>query len=84
MKPIEPVAWQFGQQEGHVREYWLSSSDVGRNNDMWVHGSAFVPIPVIRDFGVVSSISVAFSLVLALLVLPGLLAAEVRTERNST
>ncbi len=40
------------------------------------------PIPVIRDFGVVSSISVAFSLVLALLVLPGLLAAEVRTGRN--
>jgi predicted RND superfamily exporter protein len=38
------------------------------------------PIPVIRDFGVVSSISVAFSLVLALLVLPGLLAAEVRTN----
>ena len=31
--------------EGHVREYWLSSSDVGRNNDMWVHGSAFVPHP---------------------------------------
>ncbi len=42
------------------------------------------PIPVIRDFGVVSSISVAFSLVLALLVLPGLLAAEVRTERNGS
>ena len=38
------------------------------------------PIPVIRDFGVVSSISVAFSLILALLVLPGLLAAEVRTN----
>jgi len=37
------------------------------------------PVPVIRDFGIVSSISVAFSLVLALLVLPGLLAAEVRT-----
>ena len=42
------------------------------------------PIPVIRDFGVVSSISVAFSLVLALLVLPGLLAAEVRTNGNGT
>ena len=40
------------------------------------------PIPVIRDFGIVSSISVAFSLILALLVLPGLLAAEVRTNRN--
>jgi predicted RND superfamily exporter protein len=40
------------------------------------------PVPVIRDFGVVSSISVAFSLVLALLVLPGLLAAEVRTSSN--
>jgi len=40
------------------------------------------PIPVIRDFGVVSSISVAFSLILALLVLPGLLAAEVRTNGN--
>jgi predicted RND superfamily exporter protein len=38
------------------------------------------PIPVIRDFGIVSSISVAFSLILALLVLPGLLAAEVRTN----
>ncbi len=37
------------------------------------------PVPVIRDFGIVSSISVAFSLILALLVLPGLLAAEVRT-----
>lgn len=36
------------------------------------------PVPVIRDFGVVSSISVAFSLFLALMVLPGLLAAEVR------
>jgi predicted RND superfamily exporter protein len=40
------------------------------------------PVPVIRDFGIVSSISVAFSLVLALLVLPGLLAAEVRTGGN--
>jgi len=40
------------------------------------------PVPVIRDFGMVSSISVAFSLVLALLVLPGLLAAEVRTGGN--
>jgi len=40
------------------------------------------PIPVIRDFGVVSAISVAFSLILALLVLPGLLAAEVRTNGN--
>ncbi len=40
------------------------------------------PVPVIRDFGMVSSISVAFSLVLALLVLPGLLAAEVRTGSN--
>ena len=37
------------------------------------------PIPVIQDFGVVSSISVLFSLVMALLVLPGLLAAEFRT-----
>ena len=37
------------------------------------------PVPVIKDFGLVSSISVAFSLLLALLVLPGLLAAEVRT-----
>jgi len=36
------------------------------------------PVPVIKDFGLVSSISVAFSLILALLVLPGLLAAEVR------
>ena len=42
------------------------------------------PIPVIRDFGVVSSISVAFSLILALLVLPGLLAAEVRTNGNGS
>ena len=41
------------------------------------------PVPVIRDFGVVSSISVAFSLILALLVLPGLLAAEVRTSDSS-
>lgn len=38
------------------------------------------PVPVIRDFGLVSSISVAFSLILALLVLPGLLAAEFRTN----
>ena len=38
------------------------------------------PVPVIRDFGIVSSISVAFSLILALLVLPGLLAAEFRTN----
>jgi len=37
------------------------------------------PIPVIQDFGIVSSISVTFSLILALFVLPGLLAAEVRT-----
>jgi len=36
------------------------------------------PVPVIKDFGLVSSISVAFSLILALMVLPGLLAAEVR------
>ena len=42
------------------------------------------PIPVIRDFGVVSSISVTFSLILALLVLPGLLAAEVRTNGNGS
>jgi predicted RND superfamily exporter protein len=41
------------------------------------------PIPVIRDFGIVSAISVAFSLVLALLVLPGLLAAEVRTSNGN-
>ena len=41
------------------------------------------PIPVIRDFGIVSSISVAFSLILALLVLPGLLAAEVRTSNGN-
>ena len=41
------------------------------------------PIPVIRDFGIVSSISVAFSLTLALLVLPGLLAAEVRTGSSN-
>lgn len=40
------------------------------------------PVPVIRDFGLVSSISVAFSLILALLVLPGLLAAEVRTANG--
>ena len=40
------------------------------------------PVPVIRDFGLVSSISVAFSLILALMVLPGLLAAEVRTSVN--
>ncbi|MDB4602618.1 MMPL family transporter [Euryarchaeota archaeon] len=38
------------------------------------------PIPVIQDFGIVSSISVAFSLILALFVLPGLLAAEVKTS----
>jgi predicted RND superfamily exporter protein len=38
------------------------------------------PIPVIQDFGIVSSISVLFSLVMALLVLPGLLAAEFRTS----
>jgi predicted RND superfamily exporter protein len=38
---------------------------------------------VIRDFGLVSSISVAFSLILALLVLPGLLAAEVRTGNGN-
>lgn len=37
------------------------------------------PIPVIQDFGVVSSISVLFSLIMALLVLPGLLAAEFRS-----
>ena len=41
------------------------------------------PIPVIRDFGIVSAISVAFSLILALLVLPGLLAAEVRTSNGN-
>jgi len=41
------------------------------------------PVPVIQDFGLVSSISVAFSLVLALLVLPGLLAAEVRTSNEN-
>jgi predicted RND superfamily exporter protein len=41
------------------------------------------PVPVIQDFGLVSSISVAFSLVLALLVLPGLLAAEVRTSNGN-
>tara|TARA_B100000530_G_scaffold306347_1_gene230322 strand:- start:12157 stop:14715 length:2559 start_codon:yes stop_codon:yes gene_type:complete len=41
------------------------------------------PIPVIQDFGIVSSISVAFSLILALFVLPGLLAAEVRTSNES-
>lgn len=41
------------------------------------------PVPVIKDFGLVSSISVAFSLVLALLVLPGLLAAEVRTTNGN-
>ena len=40
------------------------------------------PIPVIRDFGVVSSISVAFSFILALIVLPVLLAAEVRTANG--
>ena len=40
------------------------------------------PIPVIQDFGIVSSISVAFSLILALFVLPGLLAAEVRTSNE--
>ncbi len=41
------------------------------------------PIPVIQDFGIVSSISVAFSLILALFVLPGLLAAEVRTSNEN-
>ena len=41
------------------------------------------PIPVIQDFGIVSSISVAFSLILALFVLPGLLAAEVRTSSEN-
>ncbi len=40
------------------------------------------PIPVIQDFGIVSSISVLFSLVMALLVLPGLLAAEFRTSSD--
>jgi predicted RND superfamily exporter protein len=40
------------------------------------------PIPVIQDFGVVSAISVSFSLILALFVLPGLLAAEVRTGNS--
>ena len=40
------------------------------------------PIPVIQDFGIVSSISVAFSLILALFVLPGLLAAEVRSSNG--
>jgi len=40
------------------------------------------PVPVIKDFGLVSSISVAFSLILALLVLPGLLAAEVRKSNS--
>ena len=40
------------------------------------------PIPVIQDFGIVSSISVLFSLVMALLVLPGLLAAEFRTSND--
>jgi len=38
------------------------------------------PIPVISDFGIVSSIAVAFSLILSLIVLPVLLAAEVRTS----
>ena len=42
------------------------------------------PIPVIQDFGIVSSISVLFSLVMALLVLPGLLAAEFRTSGDYT
>ena len=41
------------------------------------------PIPVIQDFGIVSSISVAFSLILALFVLPGLLAAEVKTSNDN-
>ena len=41
------------------------------------------PVPVIQDFGIVSSISVAFSLILALLVLPGLLASEVRTNNGN-
>ena len=41
------------------------------------------PIPVIQDFGIVSSISVAYSLILALFVLPGLLAAEVRTSNEN-
>ena len=41
------------------------------------------PIPVIQDFGIVSSISVAFSLILALFVLPGLLAAEVITSNEN-
>ncbi len=40
------------------------------------------PIPVIQDFGIVSSISVLFSLIMALLVLPGLLAAEFRTSND--
>jgi len=38
---------------------------------------------VIQDFGIVSSISVAFSLILALFVLPGLLAAEVTTSSEN-
>ena len=41
------------------------------------------PIPVISDFGIVSSIAVAFSLILSLIVLPVLLAAEVRTSNGS-
>ena len=40
------------------------------------------PIPVIQDFGIVSSISVLFSLMMALLVLPGLLAAEFRSAND--
>ncbi|MBP13068.1 MAG: hypothetical protein CMA71_06000 [Euryarchaeota archaeon] len=40
------------------------------------------PIPVISDFGIVSSIAVAFSLILSLMVLPVLLAAEVRTSNG--
>ena len=41
------------------------------------------PIPVISDFGIVSSIAVAFSLILSLIVLPVLLAAEVRTSNGA-
>ena len=42
------------------------------------------PLPVIRDFGIVTAITVLFSLLLALLVLPGLLVLEADGHREKT
>ena len=41
------------------------------------------PLPVIRDFGIVTAITVLFSLLLALLVLPGLLVHEAEGHRQN-